>query len=323
MERGSHFERVVGASPEDEGAILGHLKQNFDTRFHLGAEGKSIEKEKSPELKQCIEGMTRYMHGFLREYDAQAIDIRPDQVHFIDKDKVPEDLLKTMSHNERALGTFDPGRQWISVFYGEDQTNRRKLSHVIAHEMIHFNSFGSLQLKKGAEGNPTQTQTRRTGLVVRSGGFFHFNDLNEAVTEELAIRFEQKYFKDLEYTHPEVEPQLNAIQENLERVQRALENSKEPKDKEVNTFRLKYWQERKLEVISMAAYPNEREKLNDMIDDIFNANKDQFGDKEDVFKIFVTGMLKGRLLPLARIIDKTYGKGSFSKLAEDMEEIAK
>lgn len=325
MRRESGFDRVVGVSPEEESEILSDKKKIFETRYAIGKEGRSTEREKSIELKQCIEGMTRYMHGFLREYDAQALDIRPDQVHMVERDKL-EKVSPSMI--DEAAGSYDVENQFLFIYKEEDPENRLHLAHLIAHEMIHFNSFGSVQIDRDSN-EQKMTQIRRGGLIIRSGSFLHFRELNEAVTEELAIRFNREYFNKLEYTRPEVEHHLNTLQTQLESSEKALTSIKNPGPSEK-----RYWEsnieriKKQLSEFNSAAYIeeayiDERTKLYGMIDDIFNANKDQFTDKEEVFKIFAKAMLKGRLLPLARILDKTYGKGSFSKLAEDMEEMIK
>lgn len=315
MSKESGLDRVVGASPEDEEVIRDHFKKTFDTRFLVGADGRSLERKKSPELEQGIKAISSYMHGFLGQYGAQALDIRPDQVHLIDREQVPQDLLEKVVPNG-ALGCFSFEQQWIFIFHSEGQRDKRATAKTIAHEMIHFNSFASLQLKI-AEGT---IKTRRFGIEAKSGGFTHFKELNEAVTEELAIRFAMEHFRDISYTSEEAQKDLEKAQPNIDLLERILPESPNDYVREVRRARI---EELKTDAIlaDSKSYPDERERLYQMINEIFEANKDQFKDKDEVFKIFVNAMLKGRLLPLARIIDKTYGKGRFAELAEDMEEL--
>ena len=59
-----------------------------------------------------------------------------------------------------------------------------------------------------------------------------------------------------------------------------------------------------------------REVLKTFIDEIYEKNKDMFNSKDDIFKLFAQAAVGGQVLPLARVWEKTYGKGSFRDLGE-------
>jgi len=60
-----------------------------------------------------------------------------------------------------------------------------------------------------------------------------------------------------------------------------------------------------------------------VISEIYQRNKGEFGSEEEIFKTFAKAVLTGRLMELARLIDNTYGKGSFRKLGiSSMSEAA-
>jgi len=63
-------------------------------------------------------------------------------------------------------------------------------------------------------------------------------------------------------------------------------------------------------------YKKEKELLNTIIEVIFEKNKDKFENKEEIFKVFVKAMIEGRLLEIARLIEKSFEKGFFRKLGE-------
>ncbi|MEK9158007.1 MAG: hypothetical protein AAB638_02390 [Patescibacteria group bacterium] len=318
----STIERVVGAGPENEEVLLKHFKQIFDTRFLIKVGDQQIEASKSPELEQCIKDISSRMHEFLAEYDATALDIRPDQVHFIDKDKVPKDLLDQILPKDGTLASFNLDHQSISVFSSEGQGSKRSRAKTVSHEMIHFNSFASMQIRFTEGAEQGTIQNRRLGIQVQSGGLVHFSGLNEAVTEELAIRFAMKHFTDMAYTSEEVQKDLEKVQSDIVLLERILPESPNDYVRGVRKARIDELRSNAI-LGDSKSYPNEREYLYQMIDEIFKANKDQFKDKDDVFKLFVNAMLKGRLLPLARIIDKTYGRGSFSRLTDQVQILAK
>lgn len=321
MGRKSGFERVVGVPPEKEEAILGRLEKEFNSKIVIGQEGQSMEQEKSPELQRCIEGITRCMHGFLAEYGVSALDIRPDQVHFLDPEKISADLRKRFYVKGEFYGAYSPENQMIFMPpVDEQQLSSQSIARKIVHEMMHFNSFGSLNLIRKPGSDISKTSFRRGGLIVRSGGFLHFRELNEAVTEELTMRFARKVFKDLSYTSKETEDNSRNAEKRLESAVSLMQATVDPEEKKRWSMRI---EEARTEatVPDQGVYATERARLNKMIDDIFSHNEQQFQNREDVFKIFVDTMLKGHLLPLARVIEKTYGKGSFGELAEEMEEL--
>jgi len=53
------------------------------------------------------------------------------------------------------------------------------------------------------------------------------------------------------------------------------------------------------------------EKFEEISEDLYQKNKNDFISKEDVKKLFIDGDINGNILPIARLIEKTYGKGSF------------
>jgi len=321
----SSLERVIGASPEDERAIKEQFKRTFETRQYVGFdEGHSIEKEKSPEMVECINALTRCMHGFLSQYGVGALDIRPDQIHFIDKDKVPPDLARQVGLSEQTLGHFDLGRQWIFIFHDEGQYTRQRTVHAITHEMMHFNSFYSNQINifENSQGDISgEIKTRRAGLEIGSGDSVHFKDLNEAVTEELALRFGHAYFRGLAYIAEDAEKNLEKVQGQIDRLQQEHDQTEDLDKKWRYASAIKKTETEAIVSHGHECYSAERDVLYKMIEDMFRSNKDQFKNRDEVFELFVRGMLSGRILPLARIIDKTYGSGSFSKLADGMEAL--
>jgi hypothetical protein len=63
-------------------------------------------------------------------------------------------------------------------------------------------------------------------------------------------------------------------------------------------------------------YHQERQQLNQLVDELYKKNSDSFASREQVFHVFAEATMRGALLPVARLIEKSFGKGSFRKLAE-------
>jgi hypothetical protein len=311
--RESGFDRIVGASQEQELDALEAFKEVFDTNFNIKG-----EKPKSPEQTRGIEAISRYMFPFLEKYGVKALNIRPDQIHFMEKRDLPESLRKIYGESN---GVYEADNQWIIIF-GSDQNLKTVTAKTIAHEMIHFNSFKSLTYNQ----DDCSAQSRRIGVQLKSGGFMHFRKLNEAITEELAIRFAVEYFDKIEYTSDAITSAREAYRPLLEsgaKITTISMTGGEDVSSDVDLLQKldPNFIESALSFGGETSYLSERANLHQMMEDIFNKNKDQFKNKDEVFAIFLNAALKGRLLPLARILNSTYGKGSFSKLAEEMQEI--
>ncbi|MEX1063773.1 MAG: hypothetical protein WED06_00350 [Candidatus Paceibacterota bacterium] len=67
---------------------------------------------------------------------------------------------------------------------------------------------------------------------------------------------------------------------------------------------------------SIYSYHEARQRFINLIRDFYRKNEQDFSSPEEVFKIFVVAALTGKILPVARLIEKTYSKGSFRKLDE-------
>jgi hypothetical protein len=65
---------------------------------------------------------------------------------------------------------------------------------------------------------------------------------------------------------------------------------------------------------SSRQYQSYRDRLNKVIDSIYNKEAAKFNSREDVFLLFSQAVLNGRLLPLARAIEQSEGEGGFKEL---------
>jgi hypothetical protein len=63
--------------------------------------------------------------------------------------------------------------------------------------------------------------------------------------------------------------------------------------------------------------------LNTLIDKLFDRNKDKFFDREEVFDVFARAAMTGRMVPLGRLVDTTFGAGTFRLIGESDSDIQK
>ncbi|MDA2935998.1 hypothetical protein MYX06_02165 [Patescibacteria group bacterium AH-259-L05] len=301
--RESSVSRIV--KTEDEQEFLQYFKDMFENRqFH-----DIPEKEKTPFIQELIKNINDYMGEFVAQYGTTPVDIKDKHIYFIDRSKATENKKKKID-KARAKGfmaVFAPQAQGVVIWEEYDEDKKLELGTLLTHEMLHFNSFFVYEESEDlANKRPEdllfciQTENdekdillrrRRSGLkVFTKERDTYFKYLDEAVIEELTIRFSEKYF-----------PQIDALSKELE--------------KENQLYHLISSTTRR-KLISRYEYEFERDDLNDLIDEAYKKNKDSFKSREDVFTVFAKAVLTGRLLPLARLIEKTYEKGSFRGLGK-------
>ena len=322
----SGVSRIVGLSNEAEDGILEYFKEKF-------SENKSFDEceiEHSAELDSVIEKVNIYLKEFVKEYGGELVYIPPGNIHVIDKSKLPPDsefLLKSM---ERVTGFFRSKTQSISMLIEYAKKHKLAFAKCLVHEMMHLNSFCSFQkTAKNDEKNCEMVlsmefdngQTNEVAIGVRRSGFSirmkngeeYFELLNESVIEELTKRFNQKYFSQIsELTEEFMECQIEI---NNTRFSDGAED--EYWSDVASIASLKGEDDREIVRFSSYAYVNERKKLNELMDDICAKNKDDFSNREEVFKVFAKATLSGNILPVARLIEGIYGKGSFRELGEN------
>jgi hypothetical protein len=63
-------------------------------------------------------------------------------------------------------------------------------------------------------------------------------------------------------------------------------------------------------------YPQERKIFNILLDKLYQKNTDRFSNREEVFAIFTKAKLTGNILPLGRLVDETFGRGTLRRLGE-------
>ena len=64
-------------------------------------------------------------------------------------------------------------------------------------------------------------------------------------------------------------------------------------------------------------------RLNLLVDELWEKNREEFKSREEIVKVFVDAQINGRLLRVARLVERTFGKGSFRRLGEADELIEK
>ncbi len=294
-ERTSGLMRVAGVSEEKERRILNEVKEVlFDKQEFYEA-----ERAKTPEELEIISGALAHLPDFIKEYGGVPAPISPSHFHIIDSSKLPEG--RRQNYKDFA-GLYCPSQQSSFIFVPSTRGDKLLLANVSMHEAIHFNSFQSSDFDR--EIRKMSDRAAGLSIMVKEGEerVAYFNYIDEAVTEELTKRFDNKYFGAIPALAKEVEERgelrakfaCRAVAEDFLILKLGSEN------------------------ILAQRYANdeERNKFWNMVEEIQQKNANQFKTKEDVFGIFAEAYFTGKKLKVARLIEKTYGRGYFGKLGE-------
>lgn len=318
MEKFSSYERVVGKiSEEDKEQVLKRKAEQFDDQIFEKLKGR--EREKTPDELKIIDLANSASDKVRKKYEMDDFRIPPINIHIFKENEWPQDR-----HDDAF---YDSAVQAIAI---REQPARIVLMRKIFHEMLHFKSYHALQAI--IEENPKIIKEHRMGLTVnsRDGGKRYFTNLNEAVTEELTKKFISQASKDSFFSQ-ETAKTRNII----DKYPRAKNDSDGLPFFTKDTYYAETenkgtWRESvgrlfgKQKLFSERfTYQNEREILNMLIEKIFERSRGKFTNKDDVFDVFAKGMITGNILPVGRIVDGIFGKGTLRNIGELDKDIKK
>ncbi len=295
-------DRIIGV----DNKIEAYLKLVEAEKVLKNQELTVFEREKTPEEMEIIYEVFERLPDFIREYGAdQKRFISSKQVHILDETSPHTKGIRSFLERDTP-GRYSPSSGRIEIL--PEGLSYVRLAHVLVHELMHVNSFFSITSKKDGEGTEQSLRAsfRRFGVSVNEKGKTEeslFNFINEAVTEELTKRFCEKYFQDIRL----LRDSFIALKDKKKQV----EFLDSPTFSVLGEL---------LDPQSLYSYTNERAGFASLVELLYEKNKNEFDSYEDVFKLFSQAMFKGHLLPIARLIEKTFGKGSFRTIGQKTKD---
>lgn len=281
-------DRIVGVDEATEA----YLKLGSAERILKNQETESFEREMTQKEKIVIWEILKILPDFIKEYGAEQERFTSlDQVHILDDANPQIEQVKAFLERN-AAGRYNPSSGRIEIL--PEGSSLLHLAHVLVHELMHANSFVSINLKNSV------VSSRRFGISINEKGKpgeLLFNFINEAVTEEMTKRFCDRYF-----------PTIDLLREEVV-AHKEKEDSVKLPDTPINNVLGEL-----LDSQSIYGYVDERADFVALAQLLYEENKDKFDSYEDVFKLFATAMFKGDLLPIARLIEDTFGEGAFRKI---------
>lgn len=157
-----------------------------------------------------------------------------------------------------------------------------QFAYVLFHELYHQKVYKALQITQ-ADGPKLTPYHTGFKMVSRDGEKIYFKDLEEAFTSMA----EQRFFTEVLMNDKRFRAEVEGMSEK--------------------------------ERMNLFTRNDEREKLDALIDRLFEANQDQFNSRDEILNMFFETQATGRLLKIARLVEKTFGKGSFREIGEGKE----
>lgn len=310
----SGINRVVGFESDKEKEFLQYFKNKFEINSL-----DSKEKEKTSEQEKLIERINGKMRDFLTQYGVEAVKIPMDNVHILDKTKfTDEEMEKIKKQFDTENGFYSGIKQGVAIMKDYD-VSKLSFLQTLVHEMLHLQGFYSYQKSEQEAADLTlRNEDESASINIRRSGFsigtndgkrLLFHKLNESVITELEIRFERACMVEW----PELATELKARDEYIEQIAR---RDNVPVERVRQTVAGVKGTESTGHKWVSYPYHEERQQFNSLVDELFEKNKNDFESKEEVFRLFAEATMAGKLLPVARLIEKTFGKGSFRRVGE-------
>ncbi|MGA2418161.1 MAG: hypothetical protein ABSF55_02900 [Candidatus Staskawiczbacteria bacterium] len=275
--RESGILRIVGAESEEEIEMLKEFKRRFDDQEKEVGEILGGLRPQEREKTEEEKRIVEFILGKMPEFVERYGGIPVNlKPEHVHFLEVDE-RSKERLKAAKKFGFYDAPRQFIGIL---PRANSLMSARTVLHEVLHFNEFQSFT--KGKSGKLAQ---RRQGFAMQLGKTReeYFSLIGDAIVEKLAAKFEEEYFDFI--------PELKKMREN---------NSRREANEE-----------------GEVAYEEAVGVLDDIvIKQVYNKNKNRFKSEEEVFNSFARSAMTGRLLEVARLIEKSFGKGVFKILGD-------
>lgn len=297
------------------------------------------------EIDKITRSLTTVETTIYEHTDAVSSEIM--EQHGVATPSIPAKNTLTLNHGEwpdelgkDAGGVYIPDAQLILV---EEVPVRMQYAKSLLHELIHFKSHIAMQ--DGEVSDPKKDQVYvfdsdyRVGLTIKAANMkdAYFLNLNEAITEELVKRFSKKLFDDPLFAQEKEDfhtmKQANQGMKEEGETDQGIPvmddpdlvyvNLYEPEDPEAKMLMPDRFADDSVLYAVTYAYPKQREVLRELVQKIYARNEDAFADADAVFDEFARASLSGNLLPLGKLVDETFGAGTFRNIIEADADIHK
>jgi hypothetical protein len=298
---GSSIERVEGIKDQKEKEKVFKF---MERRFWEQKPKDIIEmaREKTPEEKEIVRIINEVTNNLRENYGLENFNVPLKNIHVIE-DKNWEQLTQAEG---RSVGFFRMSEQAIMI---KEEISRLVFLEKVLHEMVHIKSYQAQQVVGRNDEKDMVIDDYRVGLMckTREGEKWYLTNLNEAVTEEVT----KKLFKEAIAKDPSLF--------NLEIYETEKTKKKLPEYSDDENYWLFLYQE--AGKWRGFAYIEQRKNLNLLLDKLFAKNSDKFKSRDEVFDIFAKAMLDGNIMPLGRLLEKSFARPGRKLILRQLAEL--
>lgn len=309
MEKGPEI-RVIGnanaeqkedAKKKIEQLLFNHFESlDPDARDQL----EKFEYPKSATEVAAIDFANKETDELMKEAGIEPYDIPAENYHI-----VPPELYRKAAGGGTA--TAFTTKQGILFDSQDFRGNPVFFGSVVLHETLHLKAHLSIEV--GEEEGKVDTTHHRVGVSIKalqkhgySGKYHeHFEGLHEAI---VSTQQKKSFVKLIEL------PELSKEKEWL-LSDKAKELRKELAEKKgIPEDDIVWIGEKGKDDWERVTYAQQRMVLEYVCSEIQKQFPDQYKNTDEVFKEFLKSHFTGQLLPIARLVEKTFGEGSFRLL---------
>jgi len=302
--------RIVGvASEENKKKALDEFGANLNRQNEtLSKEEKTmLEKFEYPKSEKeiaVIDFANEETSKMMVEAGLEPYSVPIENIRIVP----PEIYKKIKGGNENSNAVAFGNRQSI-VFKADDfRDNTLFFGLTVFHEMLHAKAH--LTIEVGVKGEEVRKTPYREGVGIKAlqmhgfGGKWHehFGGLHEAIVAEAEKKLIPKIL-DLPLFKKEkswlTSDYANGLKKELS------ERRSIPEDEII------WIGDKNKDDWETVSYRQQRRVLNYVCEEIQKEFPDQYADTDSVFKEFLKANFTGQLLPIARLVEKTFGEGSF------------
>lgn len=264
---------------------------------------ESLEYEKKPYEKLAIKIANEITNSIMKKSGVQPFDIPERNIHL-----VSADLFKGVGKNEKEVAITIQDRQMIIINTGSVIYPLERAS-VIFHEMIHLKNYLSVEVyddleiprRRGFLIEPSRKKKER----IKLGFFTAFSGFDEAVVSEMEKRYFPRFISSNKFLADEFQWQ------NSKEAQEIKKRIAEEEGEDIDEI---MWVSKDGKIFRFFPYYAQRKVLNYIVDILYQDNADRFSSRDEIMELFFQSHFNGRLLSIAKLIEKSFGKGAFRVL---------
>lgn len=305
--------RIVGNATEDQKNEEREYLRNALYHHYQTALSEEdleiIEKEEREKTKMellLIDYANKETSSLMESVGAPSYDIPAENFHLL-----PPERYNQEERGESIATTYVrlQGSLMNDEYFKDCPVGFAK---TVFHEMLHLKGRVSVEIEESDE--KIHKTVYRHGLSANSAqkknevgdGHEHFRGLHEAVVADCEAKFMEKLLGLPLFSK---ERKRLDSQEVKDRIKELAKINKIPASDI-------FWVGENGERFVRVYYPKQREVFNYVCQEINKQCSQECPSVDDVKEEFLRSQFTGKLLPIARMVEKTFGKGSFRRLGD-------